>query len=128
MDGTLTIKTRPYEGESLTAFLMRTAVRNKIPYLTFLDIADIKRSKGFHLDYNPKFVTDLNKLSQLLGIDRKEFKSCSFGPITELFLDEEQQLSHSYLDFYYQMLDTSYRRFCPLCLKEKKCVYAFLAD
>lgn len=74
MDGTLTIKTRPYDGESLTVFLMRTAVRNKIPYLTFLDIADIKRSKGFHLDYNPKFVTDLIKLSQLLGIDKKNLK------------------------------------------------------
>lgn len=125
MNGTLTIKTRPYKGESMTAFLMRTAVRNKIPYLAFLDVADIKRSKGFHLDYNPKFVTDLNKLCCLLEIDRREFRSCSFGPITELFLDEEKQLSHSYLDFYYQMLNTLYRRFCPLCLYEKNSYLLF---
>ncbi|WP_336765900.1 TniQ family protein [Paenibacillus sp. USHLN196] len=125
MDGTLTIKTRPYDGESLTAFLMRTAVRNKIPYLSLIDSVDIKRSKGFHLDYNPKFVTDLTKLCWLLEIDRKEFKSCSLGSIIELFLDEEQQLSHSYLDFYYQMLDTSYRKFCPLCLKEKNAYMLF---
>ncbi|MFF3926603.1 TniQ family protein [Paenibacillus lactis] len=125
MDSTLTIKTRPYDGESLTAFLMRTAVRNHIPYLTLLDIADIKRSKSLHLDYNPKYVTDLRKLSQLLGIDRKEFKSCSFGPVTELFLDEEQQLSNSYSDFYYKMFNILHRRFCPLCLKEKNSYLLF---
>ncbi|GJM72657.1 hypothetical protein HMSSN036_48730 [Paenibacillus macerans] len=121
MSEILTIRTKPYEGEALTAFLLRTAVRNGVPYGELLKKARIKKSRSQHLDMNPKVVTDFEKLSFLLQTSIEEYNGTSLAPIIELFLDDKDHESEVYRDFLYGIINTTHRRFCPLCLKEKNC-------
>ncbi|MBB6023595.1 hypothetical protein HNR77_004696 [Paenibacillus sp. JGP012] len=125
MEDILTIKTRPYNGESLTAFLMRTAVRNQMSYQSLLHFADIKSTRSHHLDFNPKYITNLDKLTHLLETDKTVFRHTSFSHIVELFIDENEQYSISYNDFFFNLFNRRYRRFCPLCLEEKNSYLLF---
>ncbi|MEO2255402.1 TniQ family protein [Paenibacillus amylolyticus] len=124
-DSTLTIKTRPYQGESLTAFLMRTAERNHISYQSLLQIADIKYTRSHHLDFNPKYITELDKLASLLETDKAIFQNSSFGHITEVLLDVDEQHSISYNNFFFKLFNRIYRRFCPMCLKQQNSYLLF---
>ncbi|QGG55064.1 TniQ family protein [Paenibacillus sp. B01] len=121
MDDILTVKTRPYEGESVTAFLLRTAVRNYLPYGELLKQVKIKQTRSQHLDMNPELVTDFKKLLSLLDISDREFNCVSLGPVVEMFLDNQDRISEEYRNFLYEIINTTHRRFCPLCLKEKNC-------
>jgi hypothetical protein len=66
-------------------------------------------------------VTDLQKLSLLLQLDRRYFKGASLENVIETFLDEEDQSANIYRSFIINIFNHTYRCFCPMCLKEKNC-------
>jgi ribosomal protein S27E len=119
-----TIRIKPYDGESLSSFLLRADEKNRVDYRAIIDILNrdvyISMRKKYidRLDRLPNRVIDINKLSILLGISVKHLESLSFTPIYRYFLDKKD-FDTSYRSVGLEkLLEKNHRRFCPQCIKE----------
>jgi hypothetical protein len=117
----LTIRIKPYSGESLTSYLIRLANCNEIALLSLLNY--IRAKKGYFqmsdfnlLDLTPINNIDIGKLEYLTNVPKEKLLISTFSNSLKLF-SESNNLEQA------RLMSGIYRNFlsyCPSCLKEKQ--------
>jgi len=116
-----TVRLHPYQGESLSSFMIRFAEGNGIDLLALWNFVRksedryVQMSNICVLDFAPINVIDIDKLVEVSGLDKCELLSTTFYYALDKFccdrdLERSRFLSEMIRDCYY---------FCPDCLKEK---------
>ena len=122
----LPIRPKPINGECLTSFLLRVSAENQV---SFYDLwrsvkTDYYKKLEFHIanqiDLAPECVFDLPALSELVGVSINDLKSMTFTFALERFPSSSQKGNSSRRSPLRLMLEQRKRRFCPVCLGDRK--------
>lgn len=116
----LTVRQKPFPGESITSYLFRLKDGNGAAGLRIFNLftsrnKHIQSTDLLTLDIFPKSFIDVDKLSIATGCSNDLLLKTTFFPVLKTFRVDDE-IEHS--RFISGMLSNEYR-FCPYCLKEK---------
>lgn len=116
-----TIRIKPFEGESLSSFMLRFSKENGVKFLTFWNMVRksnsnyAQMSQLYLLNFTPLNILDYSKLVVATGLNETEiFNMTLYNILKKFSINDNLDRSRFLIDmgrdemFYY----------CPLCLKE----------
>jgi hypothetical protein len=114
-----TVRPRPYEGESLSGYLIRLSLANFVDcreILRYLQKGNYFKNGGrpvSYIDIYPELQIDYQLLEHSAGLSSMMIDTLSFKSTIFKFVTESSDWGKIRLT---QMLNTKNRRFCPICL------------
>jgi hypothetical protein len=117
----ITVKFKPQKGESLLSYLIRLAAKNRIPFLTFMNMFKInqdyyiQKSNVDLLCFYPNTLLDIDALIGVTKASAEEIAACSFHFILKQFSEGKNMGKIRLLSGYVR----NKLFFCPDCLIEK---------
>ncbi|MCX7922243.1 MAG: TniQ family protein [Clostridia bacterium] len=122
MERRFTIRIKPYDGESLSSFMIRFSKENAVNFLTLWNM--VKRSKKkyaqmsylYLLNYLPLNILDYSKLVFVTGLKEEEIFKMTLYYVFKKFCINE---SFDRARFLFGMIRDEEFFYCPACLKEK---------
>ena len=115
----LTVRVKLYEDELLSSFLIRLANANGIDILKFCSSFSKSTSHYFQrgdinlLDFYPLSILDIDKLADIVNIERMRLLNSTFIKITTKFSDDNNSRVRNMTDLIRKQLF-----YCPECLHE----------
>ncbi len=122
MEKQFTIRLKPYEGESLSSFMLRFAYENGVNFLFFWNAMRKSRNKYcqmrylYLLNYTPLNVIDYTKFSYKTGLNQESVFKLTLYNVLKKFSINDNLVRARFLN---GMIRDEIFFYCPECLKEK---------